>query len=136
MTTDHGTKFVKSSSETSSSPCSIFCPFPPFTPFLVLNFVLNTLTHSIISQIYTKFQTYLPPHRRSTVIYGHDSRRGLQLTPYTKGLDTGCVKGGRLTALVIALDDQGQGAEAEPRVVSVECRDYRRGKERREGEGA
>jgi hypothetical protein len=34
-----------------------------------------------------------------TVIFGHWSRRGLVDEPLAKGLDTGCVYGGRLTAL-------------------------------------
>jgi hypothetical protein len=37
----------------------------------------------------------------TTVIYGHNAREGLQIHKYTKGLDTGCVGGGRLTALVV-----------------------------------
>ena len=74
----------------------------------------------VLSQLWTKYQTYLPPANRTTVIYGHDSPRGLQLTKYAKGLDTGCVKGGRLTALVIKYDG------SEPAVVSIKCNiDYR-----------
>ncbi|KAL4788689.1 Metallo-dependent phosphatase-like protein [Aspergillus varians] len=37
-----------------------------------------------------------------TVIYGHDAKSGLSIKEYTKGLDSGCVKGGKLTALVIS----------------------------------
>nr|POF17130.1 bis(5'-nucleosyl)-tetraphosphatase, symmetrical [Quercus suber] len=40
------------------------------------------------------------------VIYGHDSRSGLQIHRWSKGLDSGCVSGGALTALV--LDARGQ----------------------------
>lgn len=52
-----------------------------------------------------------------TVIYGHDAKTGLSIRDYTKGLDSGCVKGGRLTALVIEED----GTQS---VVQVRCRGY------------
>ncbi|KAJ5948822.1 Molybdenum cofactor biosynthesis MoeB [Penicillium verhagenii] len=38
----------------------------------------------------------------TTVIYGHDAKKSLNIRTYTKGLDTGCVKGGKLTAMVIS----------------------------------
>lgn len=37
----------------------------------------------------------------SVVVYGHDSPRGLNMHDWTKGLDSGCVRGGYLTALVL-----------------------------------
>ncbi|KAL3471008.1 Metallo-dependent phosphatase-like protein [Aspergillus californicus] len=52
-----------------------------------------------------------------TVIYGHDAKSGLSLKEYTKGLDSGCVKGGKLTALVIS--DGG-----EQKTVQVRCSNY------------
>jgi hypothetical protein len=36
------------------------------------------------------------------IVFGHNSRVGLQLQPNATGIDTGCVYGGRLTALVLA----------------------------------
>jgi len=51
---------------------------------------------------------------RTTVVYGHDSKRGLVRRRWSRGLDSGCVGGGRLTALVV----DGRGRE---RYVSVRC---------------
>ncbi|KAL9043551.1 MAG: hypothetical protein Q9214_003266 [Letrouitia sp. 1 TL-2023] len=67
-------------------------------------------------KLWDKYQRRLPRSDRSIVIYGHDSKRGLQLNKYSKGLDTGCVKGGQLTALLIT--------EKEQKVHSVKCKDY------------
>jgi hypothetical protein len=44
--------------------------------------------------------------KKTTVIYGHNAREGLQIHKYSKGLDTGCVGGEKLTALVV--DGRGQ----------------------------
>ncbi|KAF2171721.1 hypothetical protein M409DRAFT_17957 [Zasmidium cellare ATCC 36951] len=52
------------------------------------------------------------------VIYGHDSKEGLQIKRWSKGLDSACVSGGKLTALV--LDAKGMWE-----VKSVGCKNYR-----------
>jgi Calcineurin-like phosphoesterase len=46
------------------------------------------------------------------IVFGHDSLRGLQQYPWATGLDTGCVYGRRLTALILP----------EARLVSVSAR--------------
>ena len=80
-------------------------------------------------KLWNKFQRLLPSHRkllkplpgldgilsrRTTVVYGHDSKRGLQIGTYTKGLDTGCVKGGKLTALIVS-------AGGRQEIMQVDC---------------
>ncbi|KAK1585367.1 calcineurin-like phosphoesterase [Colletotrichum navitas] len=44
---------------------------------------------------------------RTAVAYGHDSKRGLRVGQYTFGLDSGCVNGGELSALVIEATAEG-----------------------------
>ncbi|KAI9929967.1 hypothetical protein ASPWEDRAFT_35200 [Aspergillus wentii DTO 134E9] len=63
------------------------------------------------TKLFNKYQTELyaslekttsdAQSKMTTVIYGHDSKRSLSLDAYTKGLDTGCIKGQYLTALVV-----------------------------------
>lgn len=53
------------------------------------------------SKIWNKKQKELSKEDSYVVYYGHDARRGLKLKKYSKGLDTGCYKGGRLTAMVL-----------------------------------
>ena len=47
-----------------------------------------------------KHKVHLPCHP-STVVYGHAASRGLDLKRWTKGLDSGCVYGRKLSALVV-----------------------------------
>ncbi|KAF7158238.1 hypothetical protein CNMCM6106_004604 [Aspergillus hiratsukae] len=62
-----------------------------------------------------------PKSQVMTVIYGHDSKTSLSLKTYTKGLDSGCVKGGKLTAMVV--EDGGKQS-----ITQVRCRDHRKEK--------
>ncbi|KIX99346.1 uncharacterized protein Z520_04922 [Fonsecaea multimorphosa CBS 102226] len=55
-----------------------------------------------------------------TVVYGHDAKKGLQIHKYTKGLDSGCVNGGKLTALVV----EGNGKQ---KLFQVDGKNYRDG---------
>jgi bis(5'-nucleosyl)-tetraphosphatase (symmetrical) len=58
------------------------------------------------------------PHRRTsdvTVVFGHWSAMGLVLRPNLVGLDSGCVWGGKLTA--VCLDDRS--------LLQVDCPEYR-----------
>lgn len=63
-------------------------------------------------------QKKLNKEDRLRVYYGHAARYGLQLKKYSRGLDTGCVKGGRLSAAVIYQDKDGEFLED---IVSVGC---------------
>lgn len=84
-------------------------------------------------KLWNKYQRLLPAQQRlvqfrhkdgwssekqTTVIYGHDAKTGLQIHKYTKGLDTGCVRGGQLTALVV--DHTGK-----QKIVRVDCKSNR-----------
>ncbi|KAL8716973.1 MAG: hypothetical protein Q9225_005745 [Loekoesia sp. 1 TL-2023] len=73
-------------------------------------------------KLWNKHQLLLRAKDRSTVVYAHDSRRGLQIDQYSKGIDTGCASGGKLTAFVVTIRSK---KKAEQEVVSVQCKDYR-----------
>jgi hypothetical protein len=85
------------------------------THFTILFTCLCVLT---ILQLWNHYQSHThPASERTTVVYGHDSKRGLNIEKYSKGLDSDCVSGGSLSALII----DGLGNQ---RVVSVECKRY------------
>ncbi|KAK9423583.1 putative Calcineurin-like phosphoesterase domain-containing protein [Seiridium unicorne] len=54
---------------------------------------------------------------RTTVVYGHDAKRGLNVGKFAFGLDSSCVKGGKLSAMIFGLQDGKIGH----RIVSVDC---------------
>ncbi|KAJ5515471.1 hypothetical protein N7527_007031 [Penicillium freii] len=56
---------------------------------------------------------------KTTVIFGHDARRRLQLGRYAIGLDSACLYGHQLSAVVIVASDTG----IEHQVIQVECAD-------------
>lgn len=68
-----------------------------------------------------------PEESRLTVIYGHDSKRSTQDKEYSIGLDSRCVEGGMLTALVLQLNEgrghDVRGSEMGRRLISVPCHD-------------
>ncbi|ELR04983.1 hypothetical protein VC83_02872 [Pseudogymnoascus destructans] len=96
-------------------------------PFMVMNIRTINLKKlkpserhkgSVWTKLWNQFQSHLPENERTTVIYGHDSRRGLSLGEFTKGIDTGCLKGGKLTAFVL---ERGK-REVKTSLVHVNCR--------------
>ncbi|OCK82961.1 Metallo-dependent phosphatase [Lepidopterella palustris CBS 459.81] len=74
-------------------------------------------------KLWNHHQSSLPAVNRSTVLYGHDSKRGKNIMKYSKGLDSGCVNGGRLSALVIEAGKKD--GKAKTTIVSVRCKRYR-----------
>ncbi|KAJ5896360.1 uncharacterized protein N7473_005759 [Penicillium subrubescens] len=55
----------------------------------------------------------------TTVVFGHDAKRRLQLGTYTIGLDTACLYGHQLSALVISVTDAG----FEHQIIQMDCAD-------------
>lgn len=98
-------------------------------PFMVMN--MRTINDGVPSadgesgvlwiKVWNKYQKSLPKKDRATVIYGHDSKRGLQIEDYSFGLDTGCLRGNQLTAVVI----EGGHTIQKHKIVQVDCKDGR-----------
>ncbi|KAE8386343.1 Metallo-dependent phosphatase-like protein [Aspergillus alliaceus] len=105
-------------------------------PYSVMNMLtVDTDTHvpsasrkgTKWTKLFNKHQTLLseslletfenPESMLTTVIYGHDSKTSLALKTYTKGIDTACVRGGKLTALVV-------GTGGKQNLVQVKCNDH------------
>lgn len=67
-------------------------------------------------------QKELEESQRSTIIFGHDALRHLQVRKYSIGLDSGCVYGNQLSALVLRVTEDGFAHE----IVQVEVADDER----------
>ncbi|KAG0126464.1 Metallo-dependent phosphatase-like protein [Tuber indicum] len=60
-------------------------------------------------------------HGHTTVVYGHYAAEGLDIRRYTKGLDSGCIRGRRLSAYILKAN---KGGRVEEDIVSVKCREH------------
>lgn len=69
------------------------------------------------SKVWNRKQKLLPTKEAQVVYYGHDARRGLNLKKFAKGLDSGCDRGDRLSAMVI----WREGSRYQEHVVDVGC---------------
>ena len=56
---------------------------------------------------WNEFQEHQSKGHHTSVVFGHDSKQGLTIEKWTHGMDSGCVRGGDLTALVITGTDKG-----------------------------
>lgn len=56
---------------------------------------------------------------KTTVIFGHDAKRRLQMGRYAIGLDTACLYGHQLSAMVIA----ASGGQIESQIIHIDCCD-------------
>lgn len=63
-------------------------------------------------------QVTRPKDERFEVFYGHDASKGLQLRRYSKGLDTKCQRGGKLSAYVVEVDNSDHYHET---LVQIKC---------------
>lgn len=82
----------------------------------------TSLWAGMVDSAKSNFNAYTGKYRKGeerpmVVVYGHDAKGGLRIKRWTKGLDSACVGGGRLSALVV--DARGEGE-----VVDVGCPGY------------
>ncbi|ATY60268.1 Ser Thr phosphatase family [Cordyceps militaris] len=73
------------------------------------------------AELWDRQQAQIPKAARHTVVYGHDAKRGLTLGKHTFGLDSACVNGGELTALVIHVGKKGH---VKRKIRQVPCKRY------------
>ncbi|VVT46807.1 uncharacterized protein SAPINGB_P001396 [Magnusiomyces paraingens] len=71
------------------------------------------------SKVWSKKQHKLPKSSRVSVFYGHDARHGLKIRDYTFGLDSNCVGGAQLSAMVISQNQTS--SELIHEVIQVSC---------------
>ncbi|KAL7923453.1 Metallo-dependent phosphatase-like protein [Trichoderma austrokoningii] len=74
------------------------------------------------STAWNHFQKRLKKSHRYTVVYGHDAKRGFREDKYSIGLDSGCVRGGALTAVVVE-GKEGAGRGFTHTIVQVHCKE-------------
>lgn len=75
------------------------------------------------ARFWDRRQARLQKSSRRTVVYGHDAKRGLTVGRYTFGLDSACVNGGELTALVLRVSKKGN---LKSKIRQVPCKKDRR----------
>jgi bis(5'-nucleosyl)-tetraphosphatase (symmetrical) len=66
-------------------------------------------------------QLFVRDIQRRTVIYGHDAKGGFRQGDYTFGLDSNCVGGGALTAMIIEASDKDEGFKQH--IVQTVCKE-------------
>lgn len=68
---------------------------------------------------YKLWDRYGETFENVTVVYGHDASKGLNIRKYTKGLDTSCVQGGKLSALEYKYEPDH--AHYKERLIQLDC---------------